>query len=133
MGQERGSTFAATFNANQWSVQAIRRLQDVVSQGIQKLFSKHLNLLGIEHKQRDIPPVVFGAVDEETPYQATQRAVLGYSNGILTLNQALEIMGFATEKDGDERNTSGMGAPMGDLPREQEVQKPGDSGMAGDE
>ena len=127
MGQERGSTFAATFNANQWSVQAIRRLQDVVSQGIQKLFSKHLNLLKIEHKQRDIPPVVFGAVDEETPYQVTQRAVLGYSNGILTLNQALQIMGFPTEKDGDERSGDTGSSEMGELPRNQEKQKPKDN------
>ena len=123
MGQEKGSTFAATFNANQWSVQAIRRLQDVVSQGILKLFSKHLTLLGIEHKNRDIPPVVFGAVDEETPYQSTQRAVLGYSNGIFTLNQSLEIMGYPPEKDGDERQDSGGPDEMGELPRENEVVK----------
>jgi len=120
MGQERGSTFAATFNANQWSVQAIRRLQDIVAQGIRTLFSKHLNLLGIEHKRSDIPPLQFGAVDEETPYQQMQRANLGYSSGILTLNQSLDILNYPNDPEGDERK-EGPSPNMGEQPRENEV------------
>lgn len=54
-GQEQGSTFAATYNANMWSVQAITRLQHVVRQEIMKLFSHHLELLGVEHTMKDLP------------------------------------------------------------------------------
>ncbi len=71
MGQERGSTFAATFNANQWSVQAIRRLQKVLSQAMHQLFSKHLTLLGIDHSMADLPKVMFEPIDEESPFEST--------------------------------------------------------------
>lgn len=120
MGQERGSTFAATFNASQWSVQAIRRLQQVVVEYIKNLFSRHLDLIGIEHKPKDIPPLVFGAIDEETPTGLMQRAAMGYSAGILTLNQSLEIVGLPTEKDGDERSDDNK-PDLGEKPRENEM------------
>ena len=120
MGQERGSTFAATFNASQWSVQAIRRLQQVVVEYIKNLFSRHLDLIGIEHKPKDIPPLVFGAIDEETPTGLMQRAAMGYSAGILTLNQSLEIVGLPTEKDGDERSDNNK-PDLGEKPRENEM------------
>ena len=119
MGQEKGSTFAATFNANQWSVQAIRRLQQVLVESIKDLFSRHLNLLGIEHRQKDIPPLEFGSVDEESATTTMQRAALGYTSGILTLNQSLEIVGLPAESDGDERVDSGGSA--GEQPRENEM------------
>jgi hypothetical protein len=119
MGQEKGSTFAATFNANTWSVQAIRRLQHVLTESIKRLFSKHLSLLGIEHKQKDLPPLVFGPVDEESPSSLMQRAATGYTTGILTLNQSLNIIGLPKDKDGDGRN--GSPANLGDQPRENEV------------
>ena len=40
-GQERGSTFAATYNANMWSVMSIERLQSIVCRKIRELFSDH--------------------------------------------------------------------------------------------
>jgi len=104
MGQERGSTFAATFNANQWSVQAIRRLQQVVIEAIQDLFSRHLTLSGIPHKKEDIPVLLFESLDEEPPIDAMRRATLGYEKGVLTLNHALTILGLPSEKDGDDRS-----------------------------
>jgi hypothetical protein len=119
MGQEKGSTFAATFNANQWSVQAIRRLQQVLVESIRDLFSRHLTLLGIEHRQKDIPPLEFGSVDEESATTTMQRAALGYTSGILTLNQTLEILGMPSEADGNERVNSG--GSVGEMPRENEM------------
>jgi len=124
MGQEQGSTFAATFNANQWSVQAIRRLQQVLVQSCKELFSKHLTLLGIEHRKQDLPIVTFDAIDEESPYQAMQRASIGYSTGILSLNQALDIAGMdgvTRGRGGDERKVGGSSPNMGEKPRENEV------------
>ena len=119
MGQEKGSTFAATFNANQWSVQAIRRLQQVLVESIRDLFSRHLTLLGIEHRQKDIPPLEFGSVDEESPTTTMKRAALGYSSGILTLNQALEILGMSSESSGNQRKMGG--GSTGEMQREGEM------------
>ena len=122
MGQERGSTFAATFNASQWSVQAIRRLQKVLSQSMQGLFSKHLELLGIDHKMGDLPKLMFDPIDEESPFESTRRVVLAYEAGITTLNEARSELGMIPERGdlGKSRGSKSSNTTMGDLPRENE-------------
>ncbi len=122
MGQERGSTFAATFNANQWSVQAIRRLQKILSQSMQGLFSKHLELLGIPHKMGDLPKLVFDPIDEESPFESTRRVVLAYEAGITTLNEARSELGMIPERGdlGKQRGSKSSNTTKGDLPRENE-------------
>ena len=104
-GQERGSTFAATYNANMWAVQAISRMHKVLQQACRDLFSMHLTLLGIEHKKSELPTIDFDAMDSETPLNIMQRASMGYDSGILTLNQALEILDLpvAKKEDGEKR------------------------------
>ena len=102
-GQEKGSTFAATYNANTWANTAIRRLQHVVFQGVQQLFSTHLSLLGIEHRMQDLPRFEFEPVAEESPLESMRRATMGYQAGIITLNQALEILKLPVDMEGDER------------------------------
>ena len=118
-GQERGSTFAATYNANMWANTAIRRLQHVVKQEIMKLFSKHLELLGIEHTMADMPDFDFEPVAEESPLDLAKRAVMGYQAGILTLNQSLDIVGLPTTKGGEIRK-DGEHTNIGELPRTNE-------------
>lgn len=118
-GQERGSTFAATYNANMWANTAISRLQQVVVEGVHELFSLHLTLLGIEHKMSDLPKFEFEPIAEESPTERMRRATMGYDSGIITRNQALEIIGLPTEKDGNQR-TKGKKATTGRLPREGE-------------
>jgi len=122
MGQERGSTFAATFNASQWSVQSIRRLQTILGQAIQSLFSKHLELLGIPHKKGDIPVLEFDHMDEESPFEETRRVVMAYQAGITTLNEARVDLDLPRESAevGKQRYNSPTTEPMGDLPRENE-------------
>ena len=122
-GQERGSTFAATFNANLWAVQAISRMHSILAQHCRELFSIHLNLLGIEHKKADLPTIRFDAMDSETPLNVMQRVTMGYDSGLLTLNQALDILNLPEESDGDERKDLNPAppAPLGtdnELPRE---------------
>jgi hypothetical protein len=121
-GQERGSTFAATFNANLWAVQAISRMHTILASHCQDLFSVHLSLLGIEHKKADLPKIRFDAMDSETPLNVMQRVVMGYDSGILTLNQTLETLNLPMESDGDERKDLNPIAPVeeneGDLPDE---------------
>lgn len=126
MGQERGSTFAATFNASQWSVQAIRRLQKVLSQSMQQLFSKHLTLLGIAHTNADLPKVEFEPMDEESPFEQTRRVTMAYEAGITTLNEAREEIGYAPQKgkEGKQRNTKPSNQSTGELPRENENKPP---------
>lgn len=118
-GQERGSTFAATYNANVWAVGAIARLQAIVTQGVQQLFSKHLELIGIEHRLSDLPKLTFEPIDEEAPIERMRRAKLGYEGGIITLNQALELIGEPNiGEEGDIRQTDeSSSGDMGDLPR----------------
>ena len=127
MGQERGSTFAATFNASQWSVQSIRRLQNVLAQSISSLFSKHLELLGIEHKNADIPVIMFDPLDEESEFEQTRRVVLAYEAGITTLNEAREELSLPRESAelGSQRYKAPTKTGMGDLPRQNE-NKPND-------
>ena len=116
-GQEKGSTFAASYTANQWSSQAIRRMQAILNQSVRRLFSKHLELLNINHEMKDLPKLVFEPIDEESRLNKMQRANMGYTNGIITLNQALEIVGYPQEEEGDIRKTDGNSG-TGELPRE---------------
>jgi len=117
-GQERGSTFAATYNANLWAVQAIKRLHHVVAESTLKLFSKHLELLGIVHKKSDLPSVQFASIEEESPMGTMQRVSTGYQSGILTLNQTLEILDLPPTKDGDIRNNTQDIGQFGETERE---------------
>lgn len=119
-GQERGSTFAATYNANIWAVQAIARLQSVIIQSVNQLFSKHLELSGIPHQTKDLPSLEFNKMEEEPPLNRTRRAVMGYNGGVMTLNQALDIQGFVKVKDGEKMIDPTASPNMGDLPRENE-------------
>ena len=125
-GQERGSTFAATYNANLWAVQAIKRLHHVVAENTLKLFSKHLELVGVAHKKSDLPTLEFASIDEESPMATMQRVSTGYQSGILTLNQCLETLNLPTTKDGNIRNNSQDIGQFGERPREhsQDTSKP---------
>ena len=125
MGQERGSTFAATFNANQWSVQAIRRLQQVLVQSVRRLFSRHLELMGIPHRMQDLPVLEFDPMDEESPFETTRRVVMAHEAGITTLNEARDMLGMAPEEGsmGQMRyQKGGAGRPRstGTMPRNNE-------------
>tara|TARA_R100000231_G_scaffold45307_2_gene39098 strand:- start:10043 stop:11434 length:1392 start_codon:yes stop_codon:yes gene_type:complete len=127
MGQERGSTFAATFNANQWSVQAIRRLQKVLSQSMHELFSKHLTLLGINHTMADLPKVEFEPIDEESPFESTRRVVMAFEAGISTLNEAREQLGLASMRgnEGKQRYVKpNSRSSTGESPRNNENKPP---------
>ena len=130
MGQERGSTFAATYNASQWSVQAIRRLQAVLAQSIKGLFSKHLELLGIQHNMADLPALVFEPMDEESPFEQTRRVTMAYEAGISTLNEARSELGLPSEKGntGKQRyNKTTNNKSTGELPRQNENKPPEES------
>ena len=116
-GQERGSTFAATYNANLWAVQAISRMHRIISEAATRMFMMHLDLLGIEYRKQDLPTITFEAMDSETPLNVMQRATMGYNAGVLTLNQTLEMLNLPTAgKEGDERVK--QNANTGELPRE---------------
>jgi len=82
-----------------------------------KLFSKHLELLGIEHKMSDLPDFDFEPVAEESPMDSMKRAVLGYQAGILTLNESLDIIGLPTTKEGASRQEGKGKTKLGELPR----------------
>jgi hypothetical protein len=130
-GQEKGSTFAASYTANLWAANAIRRMQSILRQSVMDLFSRHLTLLRITHTMSDLPDLIFEPIDEETRLNKMQRANIGYNAGILTLNQALEIVGEPTETDGDVRKGDSGSAPNGELPRENSQE--GANDMNGDE
>tara|TARA_R100001369_G_scaffold63856_1_gene90873 strand:- start:174 stop:1544 length:1371 start_codon:yes stop_codon:yes gene_type:complete len=115
-GQEKGSTFAATYNANMWANTAIARLQSIVKQGIMGLFSKQLELKGIRHTMKDMPDFIFEPIAEESPMDSMKRAVLGWQAGMLTLNESLEIVGLQPAEDGTMRNDKSK-AKLGELPR----------------
>lgn len=116
-GQERGSTFAATYNANLWAVQAISRMHRILAESATKVFMTHLDLLGIEYRKQDLPTISFEAMDSETPLNVMQRATMGYNAGILTLNQSLELLNLPTiGKEGDKRTEANSNT--GELPRE---------------
>ena len=116
-GQERGSTFAATYNANMWAVQAISRMHRILSEAATKIFMTHLDLLGIEYRKQDLPTIAFDAMDSETPLNVMQRSVLGYNAGILTLNQSLDMLNLPmVGRAGEERKEGSSNT--GELPRE---------------
>ncbi len=115
-GQERGSTFAATYNANVWAVSAITRLQGVLTESVHKLFSKHLNLLGIPHKHEDLPFLTFLPIDEETPLNRMRRATMGWDSGLISEEQGLRIIG--EKKDNGNKKIKSSSSPKGELPRE---------------
>ena len=125
-GQERGSTFAATYNANLWAVQAIGRMHKILQQAFRDLFSIHLTLLKIPHKKSELPDLIFDTMDSETPLTVMQRATMGYDSGVLTLNQALDILDLpkAKKDEGEERKTTMQNkheeenATRNDMPRE---------------
>lgn len=118
-GQEKGSTFAATFNANLWAVQAISRMHRILSEAATKMFMMHLDLLGITYRKQDLPTIKFEAMDSETPLNIMQRTVMGYNAGLLTLNQSFDLLNLPTiGKEGDERKTIEAPKQVGDLPRE---------------
>lgn len=121
-GQEKGSTFAASYTANQWSATAIRRMLSILNQSVRALFSKHLELLRINHTMSDLPKLVFDPIDEETLLDKMRRANMGYTAGILSLNQALDIVGLPElGEDGDVRKDgSSAPVPMGEMPRQGE-------------
>ena len=114
-GQEKGSTFAATYNANIWAVSAISRLQSILAEGINDLFCRHLELVGIPHDKNNVPKLIFEPIDEETPLNRMRRAQIGYDSGILSLDQALHMIG--ERKDGGMRKSSKKSEPFGELPR----------------
>tara|TARA_R100001509_G_scaffold165449_1_gene147140 strand:+ start:428 stop:1858 length:1431 start_codon:yes stop_codon:yes gene_type:complete len=117
-GQEKGSTFAATYNANIWAVSAITRLQGILEESIHKLFGKHLELLGIPYKHDDLPVLKFKPIDEETPLNRMRRAQIGYDSGMLSIDQALHIVGLLDDKKPKKQGKANTGR----LPRENEVE-----------
>ena len=120
-GQERGSTFAATFNANLWAVQAISRMHKILSESAIQLFMMHLDLLGITYRRQDLPTIKFDAMDMESPLNVMQRVTMGYDGGLLTLNQSLDILNLPEiGKEGDDRKEVEKPADVGSLPRENE-------------
>lgn len=118
-GQEKGSTFAATFNANMWAVQAISRMHRILHDSCNKLFSLHLALLDIPHTMQDLPQIEFDTMDTETPLNTMQRVTMGYTNGLITLNQGLEMLNLPLVGiKGDERLDLSKPAQIGETPRE---------------
>ena len=101
-GQERGSTFAATYQASMWSINAIRRLQKIAQESCNELFIKHLELLGIPAKKGDLPRFEFAPLEEESRSETTKRASLGYQQGVFTQNEARHLLGMQKVKGGDE-------------------------------
>tara|TARA_R110000851_G_scaffold80752_2_gene177494 strand:+ start:3454 stop:4851 length:1398 start_codon:yes stop_codon:yes gene_type:complete len=118
-GQEKGSTFAATFNANLWAVQAISRMHRILSESAASIFMTHLDLLNIPYRKQDLPTIKFEAMDSETPLNIMQRTVMGYNAGLMTLNQSLDLLNLPSAgKEGDERKVLEAPKQVGDLPRE---------------
>ena len=74
----------------------------------------------------DLPTIRFDAMDSETPLNVMQRATMGYREGVLTLNQSLDMLNLPDAKEGgDERKSEAPEAPEEDaddvdedLPRE---------------
>jgi len=117
-GQEKGSTFAATFNANLWAVQAISRMHRILSESATKIFMMHLDLLGISYRKQDLPTIKFEAMDSETPLNIMQRTVLGYNAGLMTLNQSLDLLNLPSAGAEGEERKSMEKEGVGELPRE---------------
>ena len=86
------------------AVQAISRMHRILAESCRELFSLHLDLLDIPYKTSDLPVVRFDTMDSETPLNVMQRVTMGYTNGILTLNQCLDALNLPTVgKEGDKR------------------------------
>jgi len=118
-GQERGSTFAATYNANLWAVGAISRMHRILADAATKMFMVHLDLLNIPYRKQDLPTIKFDAMDSETPLNIMQRVVMGYNAGILTLNQSLDVLNLPkVGREGDMRREMSSPSQTGELPRE---------------
>ena len=101
-GQERGSTFAATYSASMWSIQAIHRLQAVAVESCCRLFLKHLELLGITAEKKDLPKMTFKPLQEEPPSEIMTRSTMGYTAGVLKLNEARDLLELDKVKKGDD-------------------------------
>ena len=101
-GQERGSTFAATYSASMWSVQAIQRLQAVAIESCCHLFLKHLELLGIPAEKKDLPKMSFKPLQAEPPSETMSRSTMGYQSGVLKLNEARDLLDLQKVKKGDD-------------------------------
>ena len=82
----------------------------------------YLELLGIEHRKQDLPQIKFDAMDSETPLNIMQRATMGWDSGLLTLNQALDLLNMPAAKDKEEgesrKDLNPTPAQTGDLPAE---------------
>tara|TARA_Y100000593_G_C4320578_1_gene343571 strand:+ start:5820 stop:7220 length:1401 start_codon:yes stop_codon:yes gene_type:complete len=115
-GQERGSTFAASYNANIWSFQSIRRLQKVVVESVKSLFTKHLELLGVPHSTLDLPTFSFKPLMEEGAMEKTQRATLSYRDGVMNQNEARELLGLTPVDGGDEFSHDKTNSPTIPMP-----------------
>jgi hypothetical protein len=77
--------------------------------------------LKIDHTISDLPRVVFEPIDEESPLDKMRRANMGYSAGILNLNQSLDIVGLPElGEEGDVRKDGSSSEPMGEMPRDGE-------------
>jgi hypothetical protein len=57
-------------------------------------------------------------MDSETPLNVMQRVSMGWDSGIITLNQALDMLNLPLETDGDERKENNPVMPKEELPRE---------------
>ncbi len=132
-GQESGSTFAATFNANMWSMQAIARLQEVVVQAVHKLWLHHCEMKGVVSTKKDLPELYFEPVDEENNYQEYQRVSLGYRDGIITRNEAREILGFEPVSEGADFKEGKKLSERPISPRPQQEINEGDKGGTSNE
>lgn len=117
-GQERGSTFAATYSASMWSINAIRRLQAVAIESCSHLFLKHLELLGIAAKKEDLPLMTFKPIEEESRGESMKRATTGYTMGVMTKNEARDILHMERVKGGEDFKPEPETAPNGRNPRD---------------
>tara|TARA_R100001443_G_scaffold43533_1_gene56605 strand:- start:5652 stop:7067 length:1416 start_codon:yes stop_codon:yes gene_type:complete len=117
-GQERGSTFAATYSASMWSINAIRRLQAVAIESCCHLFLKHLELLGIQATKEDLPLMTFKPIEEESRGESMKRATTGYTMGLMTKNEARDIVHMEKVKGGEDFKPEPETAPQGRNPRD---------------
>tara|TARA_Y100000593_G_scaffold16114_2_gene31840 strand:- start:5747 stop:7162 length:1416 start_codon:yes stop_codon:yes gene_type:complete len=117
-GQERGSTFAATYSASMWSINAIRRLQAVAIESCCHLFLKHLELLGISAKKEDLPVMTFKPIEEESKAEAMKRASIGWTTGMITKNEAREALHMEKVKGGEDFKPEPEPAQTGPNPRD---------------
>ena len=82
-----------------------------------QMFSKHLELLRIDHQMKDLPGLTFDSIEDESPLHRMQRANMGYNGGMITLNQALDILHLPSVTDGEMRKGGDTSVDTGDIPR----------------